>query len=96
MVYDVEKKNGIVFNLPDIIQCSMMGICGIASNTSECVKILGKTLNLLKNNVFNKENQLKNNQFVKLIKDKNKSDIIDCGELMGRLRYYAKTFSSSE
>ncbi len=84
LIYDLEKQNGIVFNLPDIIQCGMFGICGIAKNKEEILKILEKSINLLKDIVIKKENK-----YISLSIE-NRTDIIDVMDLIGRIKYYVK------
>lgn len=86
LVYDLEKRNGIVFNLPDIIQCGMFGICGIARNKDECFKLFESSINLLKNIVNRKDNK---NISLSI---ENRSDIIDVNDLIGRIKYYLKNF----
>ena len=53
LVYDLEKQNGIVFNLPDIIQCGMFGICGLAKNKFDLMKMFEKSVNLVKEIIVN-------------------------------------------
>jgi len=86
LVYDLEKRNGIVFNLPDIIQCGMFGICGITRNKEDCYKLFESSVNLIKNIISRKDN--KNISLsIEL-----KTDIIDCNELVGRIKYFMKNF----
>jgi hypothetical protein len=86
LVYDLEKLNGIILNLPDIIQCGMFGICGIAKNKIELMKILEKCVNLIKEiiRVSNKDNKSFSKSYEK------KTDLIDVKDIIGRLKFYIK------
>jgi hypothetical protein len=84
LIYDLEKQNGIIFNLPDIIQCGMFGICGIAKNKEDILKIFEKSINLLKDIVMKKENK-----FISLSIE-SRTDIIEAMDLIGRIKYYVK------
>jgi hypothetical protein len=90
LIFDIEKNNGIVFNLPDIIQCSMFGICGIANTQIELMSIFEKTVYLLKNKIFSKESSLKTKT-----EFKNKSDTIDFYDLSGKIKTYIHNYNQS-
>jgi hypothetical protein len=99
LIYDIEKGNGIVFNLPDIIQCSMFGVCGIANSHEELLKILERTVNLMKNRILkndnhvNKNNKInKNNLLLNLTRDNFNIDKIDFNDILKRLSHYIKYF----
>ncbi len=84
LVYDIDKRNGIVFNLPDIIQCGMFGICGIARNKEDCYKLFDNTINLVKNIITRKDNK---NITLSI---ELRSDLIDTNDLVGRIKYFLK------
>ena len=91
LIYDLEKRNGIVFNLPDIIQCSMFGICGIAGTQSDLLKIFERTMNLLKNKILKKEKSLKAK-----IEDKDtKMDSIDFFGLTSKIKSYITNYNQN-
>ena len=60
IVFDIEKKEGIIFNLCDGLECGIFGICGIINNDSyermnsnyKLWKLIDKTMNVLKNIVY--------------------------------------------
>ena len=84
LVYDLEKRNGIAFNLPDIIQSGMFGICGIARNKEDCYKLFENSINLIKNITTRKDN--KNISLsIEL-----RSDIIEANDIVGRIKYFLK------
>lgn len=83
LIFDIEKCNGIVFNLPDIIQCSMFGICGIANNQADLLNIFEKTINLLKNKIISKEKNFKAKHDLN-----NKYDSIDFFDLTSKIKSY--------
>ena len=39
LVYDLERKNGVIFLLPDLLQCGTFGLCVIGNNIKECMRI---------------------------------------------------------
>ena len=84
LVYDLEKANGIVFNLPDIIQCGMFGICGIAKSKQEILKMFEKSVNLLKDIVTKKEYKTSSLSIEK------RTDIIEVMDLIGTIKYFVK------
>ena len=84
LVYDMEKRNGIIFNLPDIIQCGMFGICGIARSRDDCFKLFENSIHLVKSFITNKENK---NISLSI---EARSDIIEINDLIGRIRYFLK------
>jgi hypothetical protein len=52
LVYDLERKNGLVFLLPDLLQCGLIGLCIIGNNLKECLKIFEESLNIIKSKVI--------------------------------------------
>lgn len=92
IIYDMEKRNGIVFNLADIIQCSMFGICGLAKTQEELIKLLESTINLMKNRIIKKDfSYNKNsNSIPNIARDNFKLDSIDFSELLSRIFTYVK------
>jgi hypothetical protein len=52
LVYDLERKNGLVFLLPDLLQCGLIGLCIIGNNIKECLKIFEESLNIIKSKVL--------------------------------------------
>lgn len=51
LIFDIEKRNGVVLILPDVVESSMIGICGIANNKEELGNICKKTLSLFNNQI---------------------------------------------
>lgn len=84
IVYDLEKNNGILLNLPDIIQCGMFGICGITRSRADLMKILEKSINLVKDIVTKKEEKSISFSFEK------RTDIISVFDIIGRIKYFVK------
>jgi hypothetical protein len=83
LVFDLEKKNGILFNLPDILQCGMIGISGIANTYRDLWKLLDNSLNLLKTQIFPKDSK----QF---LQDDFRSDGVDINDVFGRVKMIYK------
>ena len=86
LVFDLEKSNGIILSLPDIIQCGMFGICGIAKSKVELMKILEKCVNLIKEII---KVSYKDNKSFSVSYEK-KTDLIEVKDIVGRIKFYIK------
>jgi hypothetical protein len=82
LIFDIEKKNGIIFNLPDIIQSGMIGLCIIGNSAKEVNGLLKNSLELLKLQINLKEQK----QFAYDAK----SDLIPFDEISEAIRLYLK------
>ena len=51
LVYDFDRSNGVLFSLPDLLQCCMFGLMGIGNHRGDLIKILEDCISLLKSNV---------------------------------------------
>ena len=51
LVYDINKSSGVIFHLPDLLQCGMFGLSGVGSTNKECYKLMEDCLALIKSNV---------------------------------------------
>lgn len=93
LIFDLDKKNGIVFNLPDIIQCGMFGICGVANDQEDLVKIMESTINLMKNKILKKESNYNKslNSVPNITRDNLKIDTITLSDLLGKIMHYVKS-----
>jgi hypothetical protein len=86
LIFDLEKRTGIVFNLPDILQCGMLGISGIANSEKEIWKFLDNSINLLKRKVFPKD--------YKQIFEDFRSDLLEFNEIISKLKMMIKHMNS--
>ena len=61
LIYDIDKSNGIIFSISDIIQSGIIGIFGISNNYRFCLQLLEDSVStfksLLPDNQENKEIQ---------------------------------------
>lgn len=48
LIYDLDKKKGIIFSISDIIQAGIIGIFGTSESNRSCLQILEETLSTLK------------------------------------------------
>jgi hypothetical protein len=83
LVYDIEKCNGIVFNLPDILQCGMFGLCSISSSFKECCKLIDNSINILRNQILNFKD-------FKNFLHESRTDLLDLNEIFGRIKMLMK------
>jgi hypothetical protein len=92
LVYDIEKRNGIVFNLADVLQCGMIGLCGMINcedkdrdkenNIYDLWKLLDGSLNLIKTQVYTKDYKNVFNDY--------RTDLIDLNDILGRVKMLTK------
>ncbi len=81
LIYDIEKKNGIIFNLPDIIQGCMIGILAIGNNFKTACNFIKGSLELIKLQIQTKETKLP---------DDIRNDNIDFNEIVECIRIRLK------
>ena len=55
LVYDLEKQNGVLFNLPDTLQCGMLGLSGISNSMTALWKLIQSSMTLLKSKIIGDE-----------------------------------------
>ncbi len=84
MIFDLERKSGIVFLLPDILQCSILGLCGVGVNQRECFKIMEESLKIIKSQIE------KNESYSNVVLKDYRTDLIQIYDLMSRARLYLK------
>lgn len=84
LVFDLEKHTGVVFNLPDILQCSMLGICGVTNSFKDCLQLIDSSINLIKGLVTTREQK-------SIILDA-RSDLIDLNETISKLKMFIKSY----
>ena len=83
LVYDLEKQNGILFNLPDTLQCGMLGLSAVSSTTLGLWKLIESSIVLLKSQVYSDEYKI-------TIQD-SRTDLIDFSEIISRVKMLAKS-----
>ena len=69
----------------------MFGICGLANTESELMNIFEKTMNLLKNKIFNKEKSFK----AKMDVNHKKSDTIDFFDMTTKIKSYINSYNQN-
>lgn len=82
LVFDLEKRNGIIFNLPDVIQCGMIGVSGLTSNLMDLCKLIDNSISLLRSLVYTKE--------YKSILNDSRTDLVELNDIIGRVKLYVK------
>jgi len=85
LVYDLERKNGVVFLLPDLLQCALIGLCAIGNNIKEALKIFEESLNILKSKIYTKDYREPTFD--------NRTDYIDLVEQISRNKIFIKHMS---
>jgi len=54
LVFDSNKSSGILWSIPDLLQCGIFGLSGIGNTHKECIKLLDDSISLIKSNVKSK------------------------------------------
>jgi hypothetical protein len=89
IVFDLEKRNGVLFNLPDILQCGMIGISGLSSNFKSLLKLIDNSISIIRNEVYNTGYK------VHTYSD-TRSDGIELSDVFSRLKTYMKKFEEKK
>ena len=85
LIFDVEKKRGVIFNFSDTLQCGNMGVCGMVNledvdlnNHIEMWKMIKTSFHII-------SMAIKLNEFQPTIVAENRTDILDIGEIINRI-----------
>lgn len=85
LVFNVEEKNGIIFNLSDVLQCGMIGISGINESFRGCMRLMENAAYLFRSQLLNTSSKVFLNKDSKQI-----TDIIEISEIFGRIKMLIK------
>jgi len=84
LVYNVETKSGVIFNLPDVLQCGMFGVLGINPDFRGCMRLLEGTIGSIRTQL------MLNSSSKGLINSNSSTDIIEITEIFGRIKMVIK------
>jgi hypothetical protein len=84
LVYNVETKCGVIFNLPDVLQCGMFGVSGIYQEFRGCMRLLESTIGLIRTQL------MLNSSSKGLLFSQSTTDIIEIIEIFGRIKMVIK------
>ena len=89
LIFDLEKKKGIIFNFSDTLQCGNMGICGIINNEDVEIKnIFIELWKLIQSSFQIISMAIRLNEFQPLIGTESRTDIIDAEEIIGKVKKF--------
>jgi hypothetical protein len=89
LIFDVEKRKGIIFNFSDILQCGNMGVCGILN--LEDVDLQNDFLELWKmiqNSLHVVSIACKLNDFQPMMIEDQRTDILDIADIFNKVNKF--------
>ena len=89
LIFDLEKKNGIIFNFSDILKCGNMGICGILN--IENIELNYQYLEIWKmiqNSMYILSSECKINEFQPLMIEDQRTDILNILDIFNKINKY--------
>ena len=97
-ILNMEKKEGILFNLCDGLECGIFGICGIINldvleriyPSLKLWKLIHKTIMLFKDYIYKSHKKTIINNLNKGLLDKNRNDQIDLHKIITKVKNVLK------
>ena len=89
LIFDLEKKKGIVFNLSNVLECGSLGICGILN--LDDVEITNDYLELWKlisNSLYIIGIAVRLNDFQPLMVEEQRTDLIDIADIFNKINKF--------
>ena len=98
LVFDLEKKEGIIFNFCDTLESGIFGICGVLnldviemSNPNfRLWKMISNIINVFKDYIYSTQKKLIINKLSKGIIDKPRTDLIELNAIFTRIKNIMK------
>ena len=98
IIFDMDKKEGIIFNLCDGLECGIFGLCGIINlDTLEKIfpnlklwKLIHKAFMIFKDYIYKKEKKNILNILNKGLLEKNRNDQIDIHSIINKVKNILK------
>ena len=89
LIFDLEKKKGIIFNFSDTLQCGNMGICGIVNNEDVEIKnVLLELWKMIQNSFQIVSMAIRINDFQPMIVTESRTDVIDAEEIIAKVNKF--------
>lgn len=82
LIYDMDKKIGVVFNIPDVIQSGIIGLLGVSDGQKEVLQLIEESAEALNSVLTTKNSKESKNEFV--------FDEIDAQDLISRLKLFLR------
>ena len=83
LIYDMDKKSGIIFNIPDVIQAGMIGLMGVSNSHKDSLQLMEDSIYAF-NSILSTTSKDQINSEIKY-------DDVEAIELIGRLKLYIKS-----
>ena len=94
IIFDIEKKEGIIFNLCDGLECGIFGLCGVINLDSleriypslRLWKLINKAILIFKDYIYKTQKKNIVNNMSKAILDKKRNDQIDIYTIFNKVK----------
>jgi len=94
IIFDIEKKEGIIFNLCDGLECGIFGLCGVINLDSleriypslRLWKLINKAILIFKDYIYKTQKKNIVNNMNKAILDKKRNDQIDIYTIFNKVK----------
>ena len=98
VIYDIDKKEGVIFNLCDGLECGIFGLCGIVNlDTLERIypslklwKLIYKSIMIFKDYIYKTQRKVVISNLSKGIFEKNRNDQIDIHSIINKVKNILK------
>ena len=98
LVFDLEKKEGVIFNFCDTLESGIFGICGVLnldviemSNPNfRLWKMISNIINVFKDYVYSTQKKLVINKLSKGLMEKPRTDLVELNDIFTRIKNIMK------
>ena len=89
LIFDLEKKNGTIFNFSDILKCGNMGICGILNIENIDLKNqFFEIWKMIQNSMYIISSECKINEFQPLMIEDQRTDILNILDIFNKINKF--------
>ena len=98
IVYNIDKKEGIIFNLCDSLECGIFGICGVINLEDiekimpelKLWKLINTSISLLKDMIFKIRKEIVFSSIAKYYKNNERNDKVDLQNIINKIKKIIK------
>ena len=89
LIFDLEKKNGIIFNFSDILKCGNMGLCGILNTSNiELKSQYFEIWKMIQNSMYILSLECKINEFQPLMIEDQRTDMLNLLDIFNKINKF--------
>lgn len=82
LIYDLNKNSGIIFSIPDVIQCGVIGVMGVSKKYFDLIQLLEESILTFNALISSCQKTIENDQWY---------DDIEATELISKLKLLIKS-----